>query len=70
MGDLNHPAADEQIKKLHSAPGVEEAISSILETKPSRVDWIFLKGLKTIDAGEVDFGASDHPAYWAEIQLK
>jgi endonuclease/exonuclease/phosphatase family metal-dependent hydrolase len=69
MGDLNHTDKSEQIQKLLKTPGVEEAVNSVLEPKDSRVDWIFVRGLKTEDAGEVDTGASDHPAYWAQVRL-
>jgi endonuclease/exonuclease/phosphatase family metal-dependent hydrolase len=69
MGDLNHTGNSPQIQQLLATPGVEESINSFLgpPEKP-RVDWIFLRGFKTIDAGIVDFGASDHPAYWAQIK--
>ncbi len=71
MGDLNHTEKDPQIQKLLSTVGVDEAISSFLgPTEKPRVDWIFLRGLKTVDAGIVDFGASDHPAFWAQVVLK
>jgi endonuclease/exonuclease/phosphatase family metal-dependent hydrolase len=70
MGDLNHTNKDPQIKQLLSTPSVEEAINSFLGPSDPRVDWIFLRGLKTIDAGIVDFGASDHPAYWAQVKLQ
>jgi endonuclease/exonuclease/phosphatase family metal-dependent hydrolase len=72
MGDLNAPPSDGQIKQLLATPGVEESISTFLAGTPTpgRVDWIFLRGLTTVDAGVVDTGASDHPAYWAEVKLK
>jgi endonuclease/exonuclease/phosphatase family metal-dependent hydrolase len=69
MGDLNHTGNSPQIQQLLATGGVEEAINSFLgpPEKP-RVDWIFLRGFQTVDAGIVDFGASDHPAYWAQIK--
>jgi len=70
MGDLNTPLSNPLIAKLQKTPGVEEAIGKILEPIPHRVDWIFLRGLTTVDAGQVDIKASDHPAYWAEVALK
>jgi len=71
MGDLNHTIRHRLIKNLLDHPGVQEAISSFLgPTPPGRVDWIFVRGLKTVDAGIVDIGASDHPAYWAEVTLR
>ncbi len=69
MGDLNTPNSDPKIQKLLATPGVEESINAIFGPQPGRVDWIFLRGLKTIDAGIVDIKASDHPAYWAQVAL-
>ena len=69
MGDLNHPAADPQIAALARTPGVQEAVGQVLDPVPGRVDWIFLRGLRAVDAGPVELGASDHPAYWAEVRL-
>ncbi len=69
MGDLNCPESDAKIRQLMTTPGVEEAIDSVVGPQPKRVDWIFLRGLTTLDAGVVDTGASDHPAYWAQVKL-
>jgi endonuclease/exonuclease/phosphatase family metal-dependent hydrolase len=68
MGDLNAPPGDAQIERLHGTAGVEEAVNAILGDQPHRIDWIFLRGLETVDAGIVNIGASDHPAYWAEVR--
>ncbi len=70
MGDLNTPRSDPLIKNLEATPGVEEAVGKILDPIPGRVDWIFLRGLSTVDAGQVDLKASDHPAYWASVTVK
>jgi endonuclease/exonuclease/phosphatase family metal-dependent hydrolase len=70
MGDLNTPPSSPLIQDLKKTPGVEEAIDTQLDKVPGRVDWIFLRGLKTHDAGQVDLKASDHPAYWASVELK
>jgi endonuclease/exonuclease/phosphatase family metal-dependent hydrolase len=70
MGDLNTPPSDAKIIALKNTPGVEEAIDQVLEKIPGRVDWIFLRGLHTRNAGQVDLKASDHPAYWASVVLK
>lgn len=70
MGDLNTPEHDPQIQKLMHTPGVVEAVQKILgPTYPGRVDYIFLRGLRAVDAGEVNIGASDHPAFWAAANL-
>ncbi len=70
MGDLNTPASDPLIHDLQNTNGVQEAIGKILDPIPGRVDWIFLRGLTTVDAGMVDIKASDHPAYWAQVKLQ
>jgi endonuclease/exonuclease/phosphatase (EEP) superfamily protein YafD len=70
MGDLNTPPSDDLIKNLKKKPGVEEAIDKILDPIPGRVDWIFLRGLTTVDANPVELKASDHPAYWASVKSK
>ena len=72
LGDLNHPADSPQIRQLIATPGVEECYGRLpdLDPVPGRVDWIFVRGLRTVDAGSVDgLHASDHPAYWAEVAL-
>jgi endonuclease/exonuclease/phosphatase family metal-dependent hydrolase len=72
MGDLNTPHSDDLIKNLEKTPGVEESIGKKLDPIPGRVDWIFIRGLTTDDAGQVELEppASDHPAYWASVKLK
>ena len=70
MGDLNTPQSNDLIKNLEKIPGVEESIGKILDPIAGRVDWIFIRGLTTVDAGKVDLKASDHPAYWASVKLK
>ena len=70
MGDLNTPQSNPLISDLQKTPGVEEAIGRILDKIPGRVDWIFLRGLTTDNAGQVDLKASDHPAYWASVRAK
>jgi endonuclease/exonuclease/phosphatase family metal-dependent hydrolase len=70
MGDLNTPASSPLIEDLKKTPGVQEAIDTQLDKIGGRVDWIFLRGLETHNAGKVDIGASDHPAYWASVELK
>lgn len=70
MGDLNTPPSSPLIEDLKKTTGVEEAIDTQLDKIPGRVDWIFLRGLRTYNAGQVDLKASDHPAYWASVELK
>jgi endonuclease/exonuclease/phosphatase family metal-dependent hydrolase len=68
MGDFNTRPDDPLIKALLSAPGVVDPVGQKLGVNPpDRIDWIFVRGLKWLDAGMVDRGASDHPMVWAEF---
>jgi endonuclease/exonuclease/phosphatase family metal-dependent hydrolase len=70
LGDLNSAADDPQMQELLAAPGVEDPLGQRLgPTASSRIDWILTRGFRTIDAGVIDSGASDHPLYWAEVEL-
>ncbi len=81
LGDLNSDADDPQIRRLLETPGVglpsvghEDAppngrVGEILGREaPRRIDWIFTRGLRCLDAGIRDDGASDHPLIWAELE--
>jgi endonuclease/exonuclease/phosphatase family metal-dependent hydrolase len=71
LGDLNSTAQDPQIRQLISSPGVIDAIGQVLGAKDKyaeRIDWIFVRGLRCIDARIVDNDASDHPLIWAELE--
>jgi endonuclease/exonuclease/phosphatase family metal-dependent hydrolase len=72
MGDLNSNAGDELIGRLKNAPGVVDAVGTTAggSAPAGRIDWIFFKGMKCLDAGVVEKGASDHPMVWAEVELK
>jgi hypothetical protein len=37
---------------------------------PPRIDFVFVRGLRVLDAGLRDDGASDHPLAWAEVTTK
>lgn len=68
---LNSDAADPQIRQLLHTLGVSDALGEKLGNKaPSeRIDWIIVRGLRCVDAGIRDNGASDHPLVWAELEL-
>ncbi|MGA2060548.1 MAG: endonuclease/exonuclease/phosphatase family protein [Thermoguttaceae bacterium] len=69
LGDLNSTAQDAQIRQLMSSPGVIDAVGQVLGAKdPERIDWIFVRGLRCLDAGIVENDASDHPLVWAELE--
>jgi len=71
MGDLNGEANDPSVTPILKAPGVKDAVGSVLgaNVPADRIDWIFTKGLKTIGAGVEKNDASDHPMVWAELKL-
>jgi len=70
LGDLNSEANDPQIRRLLGTPGVHDALGEKLGTKAAgQIDWIIARGLRPVDAGIYDNGASDHPLVWAELEL-
>ena len=70
VGDMNSDAADPLIRQLLDTPGVADPVGEILGPQtPRRIDWIFTRGFRCLDAGIRDDGASDHPLIWAELEL-
>jgi endonuclease/exonuclease/phosphatase family metal-dependent hydrolase len=70
MGDMNTERPETPLAQLLTAQGVHDPLREILgEKAPRRIDWILTRGLRTIDAGIDDGGASDHPCVWAELSL-
>jgi endonuclease/exonuclease/phosphatase (EEP) superfamily protein YafD len=68
LGDLNSEAAEPEIRRLLAVPGVIDAVGQILgPAAPPRIDFVFVRGLRVLDAGLRDLGASDHPMAWAEV---
>jgi endonuclease/exonuclease/phosphatase family metal-dependent hydrolase len=68
LGDMNSEADEPEIRRLMAVPGVIDAVGEKLRAAaPSRIDWIFVRGLRVLDAGLRDNGASDHPLAWAEL---
>jgi len=69
LGDLNSTADDPQIRQLAATRGVVDALSSGIGPKAdSLIDRIFVRGLRPVHAEIRDYGASDHPLVWAEVQ--
>jgi hypothetical protein len=65
---LNSEAGEAELRRLLAAPGVIDAVGQKLgAAAPPRIDWIFVRGLRVLDAGLRDNGASDHPMAWAEL---
>jgi endonuclease/exonuclease/phosphatase (EEP) superfamily protein YafD len=68
LGDLNGEVAEPEIRRLLAAPGVIDAVGQKLGSRaPPRIDFVFVRGLRVLDAGLRDEGASDHPLAWAEV---
>ena len=60
-----------EIRRLLAVPGVIDAVGQKLgSSAPPRIDFIFVRGLRVLDAGLRDRGASDHPLAWAELTTK
>jgi endonuclease/exonuclease/phosphatase family metal-dependent hydrolase len=66
MGDLNLTANDPQIDSLRKSLGV---IDPIGDSHSDSFDRIFARGMRSLDSGLIDKGASDHPLAWAELEL-
>jgi len=70
LGDLNASVDDPQIQRVLSMPGVVDALAIAPGDAPNeRIDWIIARGLRSREAGIRADGASDHPCFWAELEL-
>lgn len=70
MGDFNTRRDDPRIERFLARDDVTDTLAGADEDVMRRhIDWIFTKGLRTIETGTRDLGASDHPCVWAELEL-
>ncbi|HVU89267.1 MAG TPA: endonuclease/exonuclease/phosphatase family protein [Pirellulales bacterium] len=70
LGDMNTLPDDPQLQELLGVPGVVDAVAAgMTEPPPRRIDWLLTRGLRTVAAGCEDHGASDHPLYWADVEV-
>lgn len=70
LGDLNASADDPQIQRVLSMPGAVDTLAIAPGDLPNeRIDWIIARGLRPIEAGIRADGSSDHPCFWAELEL-
>lgn len=71
LADLNAEAKNAQVRELLSIEGVHDCIaeSSADSESHGRIDWILARGFKTVTGGHLQNGASDHPLYWADVEL-
>ena len=68
LGDLNSELTEPEIRRLLATPGVIDAVGQKLGgSAPPRIDFIFARGVRVLDAGLRDQGASDHPLAWAQL---
>ncbi len=74
LGDLNLSADDVLLQPYLAADDIIDAHAHSHQDKNEgttqpKIDWILLRGLSASDAGVVHSIASDHPCYWAKINL-
>ncbi|MDB5389393.1 MAG: Endonuclease/exonuclease/phosphatase [Planctomycetaceae bacterium] len=71
MGDLNAKRTEPQLQELAKQAGVTECFGQFAQEPLvfKRIDWIFVRGLKCLDANLEANDASDHPWGWAELEL-
>lgn len=70
MGDFNAYPNDPLIKELQATPGVSDAIREAgVDIPPRLVDWIFLRGMRSLGGAVVENEASDHPMVWADVEI-
>jgi endonuclease/exonuclease/phosphatase family metal-dependent hydrolase len=69
MGDLNSIGSDAGIARLCSDPAIVNVCARIPNLDPlHHNDWIFLRGLRCLDAGVIDKHVSDHAFFWTEVE--
>lgn len=71
LGDLNTGASERVIADWIQTSGATDIIKLIGKPtdEPFRIDWILTKGFTFVDGGSHPRGLSDHPYYWAEIEI-
>ncbi len=70
VGDLNTGREDPAISAALATPGVVSPVDEVLAgEKLEMIDWILVRGLRGVDGGVRDSGASDHPLIWVELEI-
>jgi endonuclease/exonuclease/phosphatase family metal-dependent hydrolase len=70
IGDFNSKNDSPTIQMLRSTPGVIDPIGDNVVAKGGESwDRIFARGMRSVDSGFIDKGASDHPMAWAYLEL-
>jgi endonuclease/exonuclease/phosphatase family metal-dependent hydrolase len=69
LGDLNTTATDPRLAALRTTPGVVDPLGQSLGSAfpADNVDWILVRGLRSLAAGIKPTDASDHNLAWAEL---
>ena len=69
--DLNTNIRSEVLKSWLKQNPEADAIGQALgdQDNEKRIDWILVKGFDVIEGGTTPEGASDHPYYWAKLEL-
>jgi hypothetical protein len=71
MGDLNTASDDPCLDRVLATPGVRDLVGeAVAKDSSRRIDWILARGLRGVQGGVVDTGASDHPLVWAEVEVE
>ncbi len=71
MGDMNMTPDEPLMRELLADGEIIDALSNLPAGRPEdRIDWILVRGLKCLDRGSIDIGASDHPCYWVECEVR
>jgi hypothetical protein len=70
MGDMNSKNDSPTIQSLRKALGVIDPIGDYVIAKNGESwDRIFARGMRSLDCGFLDKGASDHPMAWAKLEI-
>jgi endonuclease/exonuclease/phosphatase family metal-dependent hydrolase len=71
LGDLNEFSTHPELVRLMQTPGVHNALANIPgpTVKKNPIDWIFIRGLRTVRAEWITNPASDHPVARADLEL-
>jgi endonuclease/exonuclease/phosphatase family metal-dependent hydrolase len=71
MGDLNTTVADPLLVELLQTEGVSSPLHDALPDGPpaDTIDWIFVRGLRTVSAELIENPVSDHPVLRVELAL-
>ena len=71
LADLNAESKNPAVQAILAQTGVHDCIaeSSADVQTHDRIDWILSRGFRTVKGGHTQNGASDHPIYWADVEL-